>query len=206
MPKHESKMRKKKPVWNHFKITGKDDDRHPNVKCKYCFKSYQRAVPERMKDHLNECKEAPSYAKSQSNEALLVKVLISTHTPTSFVDNPYVIELFRQLRPSFKLPNREKLKTQILELMGGLKQHTYNNTSMMSSAIAPGDPLVPLFGTPSAGSEFGTSSAGAEFGTSSAGAEFATPSAGAEFDTPYAGAISKLTFIRQEDYVGCNPD
>ncbi|RIA84978.1 hypothetical protein C1645_741935 [Glomus cerebriforme] len=129
--------RKKKPVWDHFCITGKNDDPHPSVRCNHCSKEYKRAVPGRMQDHLDKkCSVAPDIAKSQSRqqnttstvdrsgnhmsyeqqrsfEILLVQALISTQTDHSFVDDPNVIELFRLLRPSFKLPNREELRMQM---------------------------------------------------------------------------------------------
>ncbi|RIA84977.1 hypothetical protein C1645_879606 [Glomus cerebriforme] len=131
------RSRKKKPAWKHFNIIGKNEGSHTHVQCKYCSKSYQRAVPGRMQAHLDKyCKDAPNNAKSQSRqqnatltidkfsdsvndeqqrsfEISLVKALTSTQTDSSFVDDPYVIELFRLLRSSFKLPNGEEIKSQM---------------------------------------------------------------------------------------------
>ncbi|RIA84976.1 hypothetical protein C1645_879605 [Glomus cerebriforme] len=50
----------KKPAWNHFNIIG-----GKRVRCKYCPKEFQQAVPKRMQDHLDKkCSEAPNKAKS----------------------------------------------------------------------------------------------------------------------------------------------
>ncbi|RIA82659.1 hypothetical protein C1645_862285 [Glomus cerebriforme] len=62
-------VRKKGPVWEHFKIENNDDNSHPHVRCKYCSKDFKRAVPERMQTHLDKkCSEAPDLAKSQSRK------------------------------------------------------------------------------------------------------------------------------------------
>ncbi|RIA88464.1 hypothetical protein C1645_826327 [Glomus cerebriforme] len=130
-------VRKKGPVWEHFNSKSRNDDSHPHVQCKYCPQIFQRAVPERMQAHLDKkCPKAPNNAKSQSIqqnitstidnisdnmseeeqkslEILLTKALSSAEVPHSFVDNPYVIQFFQRLRPSFKLPNREMVNKQI---------------------------------------------------------------------------------------------
>ncbi|CAB4485455.1 unnamed protein product [Rhizophagus irregularis] len=135
------KKGKRKPCWNHFFVS-KDDPhpQNPHVTCKYCSKEFKRGIPERMQAHLDNCDEAPENAKAQFNndsmseteqnslEILLVKALSSAKVDSSFVENPSVIKLFQQLRPSFKLPNRKKFNQ--LELIIGYQQETdtYSNT------------------------------------------------------------------------------
>ncbi|RIA82657.1 hypothetical protein C1645_835015, partial [Glomus cerebriforme] len=59
-------VRKKGPVWKHFNIESQNNASHPYVRCKYCSKHFERAVPERMQAHLDKkCPEAPNIAKSQ---------------------------------------------------------------------------------------------------------------------------------------------
>ncbi|CAB4485445.1 unnamed protein product [Rhizophagus irregularis] len=65
------KERKKGPVWVHFKTVVESNNSHPPVQCKYCYKNYQRAVPERMQAHLDKCPKAPSNAKSQPKQQLI---------------------------------------------------------------------------------------------------------------------------------------
>ncbi|RIA88571.1 hypothetical protein C1645_739295 [Glomus cerebriforme] len=127
-------VRRKGPVWKHFYCKIENDDSHPHVQCKYCSKVFQRAVPERMQSHLDKkCPEAPNDAKSQykqqnssttsridnfndcmtdeeqkSLELLLHKALSSANVSFSFVDDPFVVQFFQRLRPSFKLPKREE--------------------------------------------------------------------------------------------------
>ncbi|GET03286.1 kinase-like domain-containing protein [Rhizophagus clarus] len=124
-------VRRKGPVWEHYNSVNSGNDPHPHVRCKYCSKDFQRAVPERMQAHLDKkCPKAPNNAKSKfsqqntssiidnlndriseeeqkSLETLLSKALNSAEVSSSFVDNPLVIQFFQRLRPSFKLPNRE---------------------------------------------------------------------------------------------------
>ncbi|POG61633.1 hypothetical protein GLOIN_2v1786332 [Rhizophagus irregularis DAOM 181602=DAOM 197198] len=131
----EEVVRKKGPVWKDFSIIGKREDSHPNVQCKYCFKEFKRAVPQRMQIHIEKCEQAPNNVKSklkqsrQQNtikineindcmseeeqkflESLLVK---AAEIHFSFVDNPSVIEFFNHLQPSFKIPNGEEIKIQL---------------------------------------------------------------------------------------------
>src|ERR1700722_1274365 len=59
-------VRKKGPVWENFNIKSNHDDPHPHVQCKYCFKDFKRAVPERMQAHLDKkCPKAPTNVKLQ---------------------------------------------------------------------------------------------------------------------------------------------
>lgn len=48
-------------------------------------------------------------------EFLLAQALFSAGIPFAFVDNPLVIQFFKCLRPSFKLPNRRKLADDLLD-------------------------------------------------------------------------------------------
>ncbi|GES90277.1 kinase-like domain-containing protein [Rhizophagus clarus] len=137
--------RKKGPVWENFYIIDKYEDSHPNVQCKFCFKEFKRAVPQRMKTHIEKCSKAPNNAKSKYNqniskinnikdcmsdeeqkslESLLAKALSSAEIHFSFVDNPFVIEFFNRLKPSFKLPNGEEIKIQMSQF--------HNNKSSMN--------------------------------------------------------------------------
>ena len=45
----------------------------------------------------------------------LLCALLSANVPFSFVDNPEVIKLFRMLRPSYNLPSRKWISTEILD-------------------------------------------------------------------------------------------
>ncbi|GET03290.1 hypothetical protein GLOIN_2v1786327 [Rhizophagus clarus] len=124
---------KRKPAWEHYNYEDKKEP-HPRVECKYCSKEYKRGVPERMQNHLDRCKKAPKNAKSScdndgmskneqnSLEVSLVKALSSAKVDPSFVEDQNVIEFFKKLRPSFTLPNREKVNK--LELSIGRHQNT----------------------------------------------------------------------------------
>ena len=115
---HKAMARKKGPVWEHFNSVNSNS--HPKVQCKYCTKDFKRAVPERMQAHLDKkCPNAPNNAKSQpleqknnistvarfsdhmdqeeqkSLEILLAKALSSAEVPSSFVNNPLVIQFFQ---------------------------------------------------------------------------------------------------------------
>jgi hypothetical protein len=59
--------RKKGPVWKHYNIKDNNNkEKHPYVECKYCPKKFERGIPERMQDHLDQkCPKAPDNAKSQ---------------------------------------------------------------------------------------------------------------------------------------------
>ncbi|CAB4391541.1 unnamed protein product [Rhizophagus irregularis] len=98
----EEIVRKKGAIWKDFSIIGKREDSHPNVQCKYCFKEFKRAVPQRMQTHIEKCLKATN-----------IKALSSAKIHFSFVDNPTVIEFFNYLRPSFKIPNGEEIKIQM---------------------------------------------------------------------------------------------
>ncbi|CAG8723343.1 4770_t:CDS:2 [Rhizophagus irregularis] len=125
--------REKGPVWEHFNCESRNNNSHPHVQCKYCSKNYQRGIPERMQAHLDKkCPKAPNNAKSQALqqnikstssdhineeeqkylEILLAKALSSAEVPSSFVENPLVIQFFQRLRPSFKLPSKEIITVQ----------------------------------------------------------------------------------------------
>jgi hypothetical protein len=66
-------VKKKGTIWNHWTIITQSSienneikpSLHPSVKCNYCSKVFNRAVPLRMQAHLNECLNAPSNAKLQ---------------------------------------------------------------------------------------------------------------------------------------------
>ncbi|GBB92466.1 hypothetical protein RclHR1_02010003 [Rhizophagus clarus] len=125
--------REKGPVWEHFNSESRNDNSHPPVQCKYCLKNYRRGIPERMQAHLDKkCPNAPNNAKSRSLqqnitttfneyidddeqkylEILLANALSSAEVPFTFVENPFVIQFFQRLRPSFKLPSREIINVQ----------------------------------------------------------------------------------------------
>ncbi|CAG8752761.1 767_t:CDS:1, partial [Funneliformis caledonium] len=50
-----------------------------------------------------------------SLEFLLAQALYSAEVPFTFVDNPFVIQFFKYLRSSFKLPNRKKIANELLD-------------------------------------------------------------------------------------------
>ena len=68
--------KRKGSIWNHWTVVqaknsdGSGNDKpsvHPSVKCNYCFKIFDRAVPKRMQAHLDKkCSKAPDNAKSHS--------------------------------------------------------------------------------------------------------------------------------------------
>jgi len=45
----------------------------------------------------------------------LLRALISANVPFSFVDNPEVNKLFKMLRPSYDLPSRKWISTEVLD-------------------------------------------------------------------------------------------
>ncbi|CAG8768455.1 14154_t:CDS:2, partial [Funneliformis caledonium] len=105
---------------------------HSSVKCNYCSKVFNRAVPLRMQTHLNECLNVSSNAKLQKTILIQNPIpsnitehpLTNTNTPPqalysagvlfTFVDNPFVIQFFKYLRSSFKLSNRKKIANELL--------------------------------------------------------------------------------------------
>ncbi|CAB4373771.1 unnamed protein product [Rhizophagus irregularis] len=130
-------MRKKGPIWNHFTIESKDYNSHPHVRCNYCSKDFQRAVPERMQAHVDKkCSKAPSNVKQQNTmisitdnngfhmsekeqsslESLLTKKLSSSEVLLSFVNNPVIIQFFQHLCPTVKLPNKNVANMPIDEI------------------------------------------------------------------------------------------
>ncbi|CAB4391545.1 unnamed protein product [Rhizophagus irregularis] len=141
---------KRGPVWENFHIIGKYEDSHPSIQCKYCSKEFKRAVPQRMQTHIEKCEHAPNNIKSKLKQSrqqntikinnindymseeeqkplvsLLAKALSSAEIHFSFIDNPFVIQFFNHLRPSFKLPNGEEIKIQMSQSQT-LNDITYN--------------------------------------------------------------------------------
>jgi hypothetical protein len=53
--------------------------------------------------------------EQESLEFLLAHVLYSVGMLFTFVENPFVIQFFNYLRPSFKLPNRRKIANELLD-------------------------------------------------------------------------------------------
>ena len=45
----------------------------------------------------------------------LLRALLSANVPFSFVDNPEVIKLFKMIRPSYNLPSRKWISTEVLD-------------------------------------------------------------------------------------------
>ncbi|CAG8480160.1 17374_t:CDS:2 [Cetraspora pellucida] len=117
---------------------------HPPVQCKYCFKKFKCGLATRMQNHTNDCLNAPELAKTIKKPKLQDSNLIQQSTIVSYVDrmdhneitnldykfakaiyalgiplntftNPFWVEFFNALRPSFKIPNRDKLSTGLLE-------------------------------------------------------------------------------------------
>jgi hypothetical protein len=56
-----------------------------------------------------------SEEEQETLEFLLAQALFSTGVPFAFIENPYVIQFFNYLRPSFKLPNRRKIADELLD-------------------------------------------------------------------------------------------
>ncbi|CAB5100070.1 unnamed protein product [Rhizophagus irregularis] len=147
---NEEIVRRRGSVWKNFHIIGKYGDSHPSVQCNYCSKEFKRAVPQRMQTHIEKCEQVPNNVKSKlkqsrqqntikinnindymseeeqkSLESLLAKALSSAKIQFSFVDNPFVIQFFNHLRPSFKLPNGEEIKIQMSQTQS-LNDITYH--------------------------------------------------------------------------------
>ncbi|CAB4398557.1 unnamed protein product [Rhizophagus irregularis] len=91
----------------------------------YYVKPNRKAVPTRMQNHLDkECLEAPdnieNFVDCMSEEEQdnlkfqLAQALFSAEVPFAFVENLLVIQFFKCLWPSFKLPNRRKLARNLL--------------------------------------------------------------------------------------------
>ena len=53
--------------------------------------------------------------EQQTLEFLLAQALFSAGVPFTFVENPFIIQFFHHLRPSFRLPNRKKLANELLD-------------------------------------------------------------------------------------------
>ncbi|CAG8775658.1 5227_t:CDS:1, partial [Funneliformis caledonium] len=53
--------------------------------------------------------------EQESFEFLLAQALYLAEIPFTFVDNPFVIQFFKYLQPSFKLPNRKKIANELLD-------------------------------------------------------------------------------------------
>ncbi|CAB4373805.1 uncharacterized protein OCT59_001133 [Rhizophagus irregularis] len=147
------RQREKKTVWCHFIVVKNHANSHPHVKCQYCSKEYERAVPIRMQSHLAyKCPTVPIDTKSQfsnqnsndymsENEQKFLEILLveafSTEANPFFVDNPRVIEFFKRLRSSFKLPSGREMKMQVDKLNNSSRiessHHEEQETSIESS-------------------------------------------------------------------------
>ncbi|RIA88465.1 hypothetical protein C1645_725880, partial [Glomus cerebriforme] len=105
-------VRKKGPVWEHFQIISKNNDPHPHVRCKYCSKDFRRAVPERMRAHIDKkCPVAPNNAKFQFIQQNTTRINnVSDHLSEEEQKSPEF--LLAKLYSSFKLSNREEEKMQ----------------------------------------------------------------------------------------------
>src|SRR6266542_5838155 len=53
--------------------------------------------------------------EQETLEFLLAQTLFSAEVSFVFVENPFVIQFFNYLRPSFKLPNRKKIANKLLD-------------------------------------------------------------------------------------------
>ncbi|CAB5362708.1 unnamed protein product [Rhizophagus irregularis] len=102
--------RKKSIVWTHFKIVAENDCSHPPVQCKYCCKSYQRAVPERMQTHLNRCPNAPSDAKLLPKQQQLINNFNDGHM--SEEQNANILSQ-HFIQSPLELQDSEEMNTQI---------------------------------------------------------------------------------------------
>ena len=56
-----------------------------------------------------------SEEEQETLEFLLAQALFSTGVLFAFIENPYVIQFFNYLRPSFKLSNRRKIADKLLD-------------------------------------------------------------------------------------------
>ncbi|CAB4482374.1 unnamed protein product [Rhizophagus irregularis] len=146
-------VRKRGPIWEHFYLIDKYEDPHPHVQCKYCFKEFKRAVPHRMQTHIDEkCPNSPNVnlrstqqntisitdnfndcareEEQKSLENLLTEALSSAKIPFSFVDNPLIIQFFKRLQPSFKLPNREKIEEIERQMNDNIQSRSLNKNEV----------------------------------------------------------------------------
>ncbi|CAB4409268.1 unnamed protein product [Rhizophagus irregularis] len=106
-------VRKKGPVWEHFRIISNNDNPHPHVQCKHCSKDFQRAVPERMQAHLNKkCPKAPNHAKSQTKQQNTTSKIGNIEHMSEEEQKSLGLLLVKALTSSFKLSTREKAKMQ----------------------------------------------------------------------------------------------
>ncbi|CAG8546078.1 20273_t:CDS:2 [Gigaspora rosea] len=93
---------------------------HRPVKCKYCPKKFKRGLATRMQSHTNNCLNAPESAKTikrlkLQDSDLTQQTIYTSGIPLSTFKNPFWVEFFYALRPLFKIPNRDKLSTELLE-------------------------------------------------------------------------------------------
>ncbi|CAB5368711.1 unnamed protein product [Rhizophagus irregularis] len=108
-------VRKKGPVWEHFQIISKGDNPHPHVRCKYCSKEFKRAIPERMRDHLNKKKcQPPNITSSRPIQQNTISINDNSNDRLSEGEQksnePF---LAKELSSSSNLRNSEEVKMQI---------------------------------------------------------------------------------------------
>ncbi|CAB4446796.1 unnamed protein product [Rhizophagus irregularis] len=131
--------RKKNPVWLHFIEGPLLNSSHHEAQYRYCF-GKMGGVPSNMLKHLKEeCSNITELSDDDNDENVtqktmesfvdksippnemtaiyqqLLRALLSANVPFSFVDNPEVIKLFKMMRPSYNLPSRKWISTEILD-------------------------------------------------------------------------------------------
>ncbi|CAJ0760922.1 8248_t:CDS:2, partial [Entrophospora sp. SA101] len=137
--------RRKGEIWNYFTKGQKLNSSHYQANCIYCNLSVRgvnkimtkhlQECPEvdedlcaefsdlfelpkkRTKNDDNDSQEMTELNDDERNTVnkQLLYAFISANVPFSFVENPEVIKLFNTIRPSYKLPSRKTLSTEILE-------------------------------------------------------------------------------------------
>ncbi|CAB5362704.1 unnamed protein product [Rhizophagus irregularis] len=107
------KERKKSDAWNHFfKTVVESNNSHPPVQCKYCCKSYQRAVPVRMQTHLNRCPNAPSDAKLLPKQQQLINNFNDGHMSEEQNANILSQHFIHRPQSPFELQDSEEMNMQ----------------------------------------------------------------------------------------------
>ncbi|CAJ0753061.1 7053_t:CDS:1, partial [Entrophospora sp. SA101] len=64
---------------------------------------------------LDDSLDTMSGEEQKKLEIMLAKALYSSNISADFIENPYVVELFKKLKPSFKLPNKKSLSDELLD-------------------------------------------------------------------------------------------
>ncbi|CAJ0760890.1 580_t:CDS:2, partial [Entrophospora sp. SA101] len=115
-------------IWNYYNKGQEKNDGHYSATCYYCSKTWARGKPAKLKAHLaNEClpcppdinhfgskKPLPLSVTERIDHALL-KAWVIAGIPFEVIENPFVIDLFKELNPGYTPPSRTTLSGQLLD-------------------------------------------------------------------------------------------